>query len=110
LEKKNQIDNSLSEVARQKALTLGGGYAQAKAAMQPYSSAIDSRQAEIDNLFSKFRTPYSIKAIDTSAPSLRDYMVDRANIKAQQPGPQDPTAAYNDPFNIKKQDELVSAY
>jgi len=105
LEKKNQIDNSLSEVARQKALALGGGYAQAKAAMAPYAGAIDSRQAEIDNLFNKFRTPFAQKAVDTTAPTLRDYMVDRANISSGQPGPQDPTAPYKNPFGIKEDDE-----
>lgn len=110
LEKKNQIDNSLSEVARQKALALGGGYNQVRAAMSPYASAIDSRQAEIDNLFNKFRTPFTQKAVDTTAPTLRDYMVDRANIKAGQPGPQDPSAPYKDPFGIKKEEELVGIY
>ena len=110
LEKKNQIDTSLSEVARQKALALGGGYNQARTAMAPYAGAIDSRQAEIDNLFNKFRTPFTQKAVDTTAPTLRDYMVDRANIKAGQPGPQDPTAPYKDPFGIKKEEELVGIY
>ncbi|TXH49440.1 MAG: hypothetical protein E6Q97_22730 [Desulfurellales bacterium] len=110
LEKKNQIDNSLSEVARQKALALGGGYNQVRAAMSPYASAIDSRQAEIDNLFNKFRTPFAQKAVDTTAPTLRDYMVDRANIKAGQPGPQDPTAPYKNPFGIKEEDQPVALY
>ena len=105
LEKKNQIDNSLSEVARQKALALGGGYNQVRTAMAPYAGAIDSRQAEIDNLFNKFRTPFAQKAVDTTAPTLRDYMVDRANISSGQPGPQDPTAPYKNPFGIKEDDE-----
>ena len=110
LEKKNQIDNSLSEVARQKALALGGGYNQARTAMAPYAGAIDSRQAEIDNLFNKFRTPFTQKAVDTTAPTLRDYMVDRANIKAGQPGPQDPTAPYKNPFGIEEEDQPVALY
>lgn len=105
LEKKNQIDTSLSEVARQKALALGGGYNQARTAMAPYAGAIDSRQAEIDNLFNKFRTPFAQKTVDTTAPTLRDYMVDRANISSGQPGPQDPTAPYKNPFGIKEDDE-----
>lgn len=105
LEKKSQIDGNLAEVARQRALALGGGYTQVKAAMAPYTGAIDSRQAEIDGLFNKFRTPFTQKAIDTSMPTLRDYMVDRANIGAGQPGPQDPTAPYKNPFGIKEEDE-----
>ena len=105
LEKKSQIDGSLAEAARQKALALGGGYEQVKTAMSPFVSQIDSRQAEIDGLFNKFRTPFTQKAVDTSMPTLRDYMVDRANIGAGQPGPQDPTAPYKNPFGIKEDDE-----
>lgn len=105
LERKSQIDNSLAEAARQKALALGGGYKQVKTAMSPFVSQIDSRQAEIDGLFNKFRTPFTQKAIDTSMPTLRDYMVDRANIGAGQPGPQDPTAPYKNPFGIKEDEE-----
>ena len=105
LEKKSQIDGSLAEAARQKALALGGGYEQVKTAMSPFVSQIDSRQAEIDGLFNKFRTPFAQKAVDTSMPTLRDYMVDRANIGAGQPGPQDPTAPYKNPFGIKEDDE-----
>jgi len=105
LERKSQIDDSLADVARQKALALGGGYNQVKTAMSPFVSQIDSRQAEIDGLFNKFRTPFTQKAIDTSMPTLRDYMVDKANIGAGQPGPQDPTAPYKNPFGIKEDEE-----
>lgn len=82
LERKNAIDGSLAEVARQRALLLGGGYNQVRSAMAPYASAIDSRQAELDGLFSKYRTPFEVKPIDTSTPNLRDYTVDRAEINA----------------------------
>lgn len=110
LEKKSQIDGNLAEVARQRALALGGGYTQVKAAMAPYTGAIDSRQAEIDGLFNRFRTPFTQKAVDTSMPTLRDYMVDRANIKAGQPGPQDPTAPYKNPFGIEDEEQPVALY
>lgn len=94
LDRKNQISGSLAEVARQRALLLGGGYTQAKAAMAPYTSAIDTRQAEIDGLFDKYRTPFNVKAVDTSTPTLRDYMVDRPAINANQTQGQDPTSPY----------------
>lgn len=80
LDKKNSIDTSLSEVARQKALLAGGGYNQVKSAMAPYSSAIDTRNAEIASLFDKYRTPYTVKAVDVQAPELKDYTVDKASI------------------------------
>jgi len=110
IDKQNKVSSDLAEVARQRALALGGGYTQAKAAMAPYVGQIDSRQAEIDGLFSKYRTPFTPKAVDTSMPTLRDYMVDRANIKAGQPGPQDPTAPYKNPFGIKDEEQNVALY
>lgn len=91
LDRRNQIDNSLSEIARQRALLKGGGYNEVRSALAPYASAIDSRQSEIDSLFDKFRNPYSVRAIDTSTPELRNYTVDNAEI-AQQAKTQDPYA------------------
>lgn len=82
LGQQNNISNSLAEVARQEALLRGGGYNQVKSAMAPYVGEIDSRQAQIDNLFNQFRTPFSVKAVDVKAPTLRDYTVDRAAISA----------------------------
>src|SRR5690606_33090892 len=93
LDRKNQIDNSLAEVARQRSLLEGGGYDQVRSAMAPYSGAIDSRQGEIDSLFSKYRTPYSIKPVNAKPPSLRDYVVDRASINQQTPS-SDPYSPY----------------
>lgn len=90
LDRKNQIDTSLSEIARQRALAKGGGYAQVQSAMAPYSGAIDARQAEIDGLFDRFRTPFSVKAVDVKAPELRDYTVGGTQISQ--------TAAANDPY------------
>lgn len=95
LSKQSEIDGSRAEVARQKSLLQGGGYTQARAAMAPYSSAIDSRTAELDGLYNRFRTPFAVKAVDVKAPDLRDYTVDRQTIGAQaQQGTQDPTAYY----------------
>jgi hypothetical protein len=105
LDRKNQISGSLAEVARQKALLLGGGYTQAKAAMAPYTSAIDSRQSEIDGLFDKYRTPFNVRAVDPSTPTLRDYMVDRTAINANQAQGQDPTSPYGQFLKPKTDEE-----
>lgn len=91
LDRQNQIDSSLAEVARQRALARGGGYDQVRSAMAPLSAQIDSRQGEIDSLFDRFRNPYNVRAVDTSIPTLRDYTVDRAQISADQVRDADPT-------------------
>lgn len=109
LDRKNQISGSLAEVARQRALLLGGGYTEAKTAMAPYTSAIDSRQGEIDGLFDKYRTPFQVKAVDTSTPSLRDYMVDKTAINANNTQGQDPTAPYGNFLrrDLEEENQLV---
>lgn len=94
LDRQNQIDNSLAEVARQRALAKGGGYDQVRSAMAPYTAAIDSRQDSIDSLFSKYRTPFNVKAVDTKTPELRQYLVDRAAIQADAQEGTDPNSPY----------------
>lgn len=91
LDRQNQIDSSLAEVARQRALARGGGYDQVRSALAPLTAQIDARQGEIDSLFDRFRNPYSVRAIDTSTPNLSDYTVDRAQISADQVRDADPT-------------------
>lgn len=98
LSKRNEIDNSLSEVARQRALVRGGGYNQVRSAMSPYANAIDSREAEIQGLFSKYRTPYSVKEVNVQTPDLKQYMVDRTAINAaNKQGPSDYSPYYRKP-------------
>lgn len=107
LEKKNAIDNSLAEVARQKALLLGGGYDQVRTAMSPYTAAIDSRTAEIDSLFDKYRTPYNVKAVDVRTPDLASYTVDRAQINANNQGGADATNPYYNFLKAKDETQLA---
>lgn len=91
LDRQNQIDSALAEVARQRALARGGGYDQVRSAMAPLSAQIDARQGEIDSLFDRFRNPYTVRNVDTSIPTLSDYTVDRAKISADQVRDADPT-------------------
>lgn len=94
LGQRSQIDNQLAEIARQRALLNGGGYREVKQAMSPYASAIDARQAEIAGLFDKYKNPYSVRQVNVQTPNLRDYVVDRAAISANNTRGQDPLSPY----------------
>lgn len=107
LERKNAITNSLSEVARQRALAQGGGYDQVRNALAPYTAQIDSRQGEINSLFDRYRTPFAVKEIDTKTPDLRDYTVDRATINANSQQGTDPNSPYGQ--LLRKEDEDPNA-
>jgi hypothetical protein len=101
LGQQNSISESLAELARQRALAQGGGYAQVKTAMQPYVDQITQREGQLDNLFNQYRTAYNVKPVRADIPELRKYLVDRATINAQnEAGTQDPMAYY-----LQNQDE-----
>lgn len=105
IEREQGVNSSLAEIARQRALLQGGGYTGVKAAMQPYKDAISGGQSQLDSLFEKYRTPYSVKPVNVEKPELRDYTVDRANINAnQQAGTTDDPYSY---FRRRRSDETV---
>lgn len=84
LEQEQGIYNNLSEVARQRALLDGGGYDRVRNAMAPISAEISSRQARMDSLFDKFRSPYKTQSITAEAPELADYTTDKTLLNAEQ--------------------------
>ncbi len=107
LGQRNSIDQNLSEVARQRALLQGGGYDQVKSAMSPYSSAIDGRQAEIDGLFSKYRTAYdTVKPVQVQTPTLKDYMVDKAAINTNNSGQSSVYSPYEQFLKRRTEEDL----
>lgn len=89
------IDQSLAELARQRALVKGGGYDQVKQAMSKYTDRMTDREKTIDSLFNKYRSVGKFQPVKVNAPQLRDYTVDKAAIQAnQQAGTNDPYAPY----------------
>lgn len=106
LGQRNELDNSRSEIARQRALLQGGGYGQVKAAMQPFSNAITARQSQIGGLFDKYRTPFAVKEVNVNAPNLRDYTTERAQIGGGSQTEADPYAPYGN-FLKKTNEESV---
>lgn len=87
LEREQGIQRDLGNVAGERAKLLGGGYSQVRLAQQPFESAINSRQSELDGLFERFRSPQlTAKPVEVNTPQLRDYMVDRASINANNQG------------------------
>lgn len=106
---KMSIDESLAELARQRALVTGGGYDQVKAAMKPFTDRMQSRESAIDQLFNKYRNVGKFNPVKVNMPNLRDYMVDRAAIQAnEQAGTQDPYAPYR-PQLQEDDEELMMA-
>lgn len=105
LDNKNQISNSLAELAAQRAAYNGGDAATIKAAAQGYISDIDSRNRKLDGLFARFRTPYKVKPVNVQKPELAQYTVDRATINSNNNNGQNPYNPYISPLKKKFNEE-----
>lgn len=103
---KQQLDSQMGSLAGERAKLLGGGYGAQRVAQQPYLDQYNQRQGTINSLFDQYRTPYSVKAVEVKAPTLRDYMVDRTKIAGSTQA-QDQYAPYN---NYLKKDEEEATY
>ena len=71
------IEQSRAQIAADRAGVLGGNQ---MAASQPYMNNYMSYQDQVDRLPSQFNTKVTARDLNPQQVSLRDYMVDRANI------------------------------
>ena len=107
LEQQNSIDTGLADASRQRAVAMGGGYNEARAASRPFQDGISARESQLDQLFSRFRTPFNVKEVNVQTPQLSDYLVDRTAINSnRQAGTNDPTAPFGN--NLREDEEQVN--
>lgn len=103
LSQEQGIYESLANLASERAKLQGGGYGAVRVARQPYLNEINNRQNQIDQIFSKYRTPYSVKAVNVQKPNLRNYTVDKYAISQNKTAGQEPYSPYSQ--FLKKQAE-----
>ncbi len=102
LSQEQGIYESLANLAAERAKLTGGGYGAVRVAQQPYLNEINNRQNQIDQIFGKYRTPYSVKAVNVQKPNLRDYTVDKYAINQNKTAGQETYSPYR---QFLKQDE-----
>ena len=102
LDTKQGLEQALAQIAADRARLLGGDQL---AASRPYVNNYLSMQDQIDSLPSRFRTAVSARDLNVQTPTLRDYMVDRASIGANQS--QDTSQAQYSPYAqfLNKEDD-----
>ncbi len=91
---RQNINQQLAQNAGQRAQAQGGGYAQVKAAQQPFQSAIDNSRNSVENFFNQFRTQYTPTQAVAATPELSQYTTDRAVVNAKNQGAADATNPY----------------
>ena len=97
------ITQSLAEIAAAKAGLLGGSQLDA---MKPYQDRYAGIQGELDALPSRFMSNYTPRALNTSAPKLSDYLVDRQAINSSRATGQTQYSPYA-AFLNKDEEELA---
>lgn len=108
LESEQDIQRQLGDLSGQRAQLRGGGAGAIRAAQAPYEAGISDRQSQIDRLFDQFRSPMlTPREVTVQTPQLRDYLVDRAGINANQ---QADEPMRNSPYSYflrRNQDEMA---
>jgi hypothetical protein len=97
-----EVQGKLADIARQRTAIQGGSMDAIRAASAPYMADIDSRNASLDSLFDKYRTPITTRDINVQTPELRDYTVDRAAINSNKSAG---TSQYSPYAQLLKKDE-----
>lgn len=75
----NDASGSLADIARRRAAVQGGNVAAAGAG---FDADVSNRRQAINSLFNTYKTPLQARAVDTTAPSLRDYVTDGTAVAA----------------------------
>jgi hypothetical protein len=86
LQQQQGIYGDLADIAGKRTMIKGGDYNAARAATAAPRAAISDRQAQLDSLFSQFRTPFSAKPVTATEANLDKYNVDKTNIATQGAG------------------------
>ena len=109
-EQANSVRGQLHDIVTQRAAYQGGNAARVAAAGAPLRADINSSNAALDGLFAKYQTPVNARDLNVKDVSLRDYVVDRANIGGGGTQQNQGATAYADPFQQKKEDEQNPLY
>tara|TARA_R100001198_G_C5135209_1_gene151567 strand:- start:118 stop:666 length:549 start_codon:yes stop_codon:yes gene_type:complete len=95
------LNATLAEIAADRARLMGGDQF---SAASPYRQQYNSLQDTIDGLSDRFRTQVDYNKVDLKPTTLRDYVVNRAGIGGQAPGPQQQYSPYQN-FLQRDQEE-----
>jgi hypothetical protein len=95
------VQNSLAEIAAERARLQGGN---ALSAMRPYQDRFNSLQDTIDQLPSRFASNITPRELSVAQPKLSDYLVDRQAINASEASGQSQYSPYS-AFLKSKDDE-----
>lgn len=86
LNQENDLLAQKQEAEMKRAMANGSGYLAARAASRGTRDSINSRQDQLNNLFSQFKPTFQQKALDFQKPELGQYTVDRAAVNAANSG------------------------
>jgi len=108
---RQDINANLGDVAGKRASARGAGFGGTLSAMNPYQSTISGLQGNIDRYFNDYMNPkYDVKQVQPKEVSLRDYLVNAAEIGTQQSQAYDPNTTaelYRQKLQEDDEEQLV---
>lgn len=102
-EQEQGINNSLAQIAAERAKLTGGN---ALSAMRPFEARYSELQGELSQLPSRFAVAPA-RDLKVATPSLRDYLVDRTAINANREGEQSTYSPYEQFIRIDEEEERL---
>lgn len=96
------LNNDLGDIAGQRASLNGGNYQSVRDARAPFKNQANAYQSTIDNLYNDYKGSLNVTPQQAS---LKDFVVDRSAINANNAGGQSDYSPYANFMNKKKQGE-----
>ena len=104
LSQEQSIQSDLGDIAGQRAQVAGGDYQAVRAARSPFQATIDQKQAEIDNLFGRYNTPFNA---NRQLAQLNEFNVDKAALNANKANGQAEFSPYQQPLRRRLQQDYM---
>ena len=105
INQENDLLAKKQQAMMSRSMANGSGYAAARAGAQGVQNEINSRQDQLNSLFSQFKPTFASKAMNLQKPELGKYTVDRAQVNADRSLPAE--SSYYQTQLRKKQQELA---
>ena len=104
LSQEQSIQSDLGDIAGQRAQLAGGNFQAVRNARAPFQATIDQKQSEIDNLFSKYNTPFNA---NRQLAQLNEFTVDKAALNANRAQGQAEFSPYQQPLRRRLEQDYM---
>jgi len=103
--KQNEFDAQRKDLQMKRDMASGKGYQAARDAASGIQNSMNDRQAQLASLFGQYKPTFTARAMNTKAPELSQFTVDKAAINSSNPNLPAESSFYQ--TQLKKRQELA---